>query len=378
MQVPVRVCQAGNAMKRLLLTDIAPERESGVRLVDQLVERLKGAIIRNRCRAGMVLPGMLEIAAAANVSEKVVRTALRRLAEEGWVTPRRHVGSVVAERGANGARWRVLYFTHNPYFCYYHDRFVAALRTQLLRERDGVLLVAVNRCDGANGYLMLEEALKERWNLILEGPTVAKSRKMIEDSGWPFATIDDSIYSMPPSKAANCVGRMAVSIGAAANDFVLECARRNVRSVVQMQCDRGAFDVTERLRIVGVDVRTERTPMGLGPDEVAHAAYAMVDRWFRRGRARLPDVVFFTDDYVAQGGLLALARHGVRIPEDVSVVSFANKGHLPIWDRNLARIELDPVAHGIAVAQAVRDFLHGGQFPPGLSLGSVWIPGETF
>ena len=62
-------------MKRLLLTDIAPERESGVRLVDQLVERLKGAIIRNRCRAGMVLPGMLEIAAAANVSEKVVRTA---------------------------------------------------------------------------------------------------------------------------------------------------------------------------------------------------------------------------------------------------------------------------------------------------------------
>ncbi len=59
-----------------------------------------------------------------------------------------------------------------------------------------------------------------------------------------------------------------------------ECARRNVRSVVQMQCDKGAFDVTERLRIVGVDVRTERTPMGIGPDEVAHGTYAIVDGWY--------------------------------------------------------------------------------------------------
>ena len=347
-------------------------------LADQLVERLKAEIVRNRYRPGEVLAGIREIAESAKVSEKVVRAAMRRLADEGWIVPRRHVGPVIAERGADGARWRVLYFTHNPYYCYYNERFVATLRMQLLREKGGVLLAAVNRCDGVNGYIQLEAALKERWDLILEGPTVVKSRRMIEASGWPFATIDDSIYTMPPSAAANCVGRIAVSIGAAASDFVRECARRNIRSVVQLQCDKGAFDVTDRLRIMDVDVRTECTPIGISPDEVAHDAYAIVDGWFGRRGFRLPDVVLFTDDYVAQGGLLALLRHGVRIPEDVSVVSFANKGHLPIWDQDLARIELDPVANGIAAAQAVQTFLHSGQFPSGLSLGSVWIPGKTF
>ena len=84
-------------------------------------------------------------------------------------------------------------------------------------------------------------------------------------------------------------------------------------------------------------------------------------------------------DYVGtEHFLLALLRHGIRIPEDVTVVSFANKGHLPIWDRALTRIEVDPAAHGAAVSQAVQKFLHGGQFPSGLSLGSVWIHGETF
>ena len=107
-------------------------------------------------------------------------------------------------------------------------------------------------------------------------------------------------------------------------------------------------------------------------------AYTIVDRWFRRGRPRLPDVVFFTDDYVAQGGLLALLRHGIRIPEDVAVVSFANKGHLPIWYRDLTRIEIDPAVHGTAVSQTVQKFLRCGQFPKGLSLGSVWMPGDTF
>ena len=360
------------------LSGITLDQSCPMTLADQLVERLKATIVRNRCRPGEVLAGIREIAERAQVSEKVVRAAMRRLTGEGWIVPRRHVGAIVAERGTQGARWRVLYFTHNPYYCYYHERFIATLRMQLLREKGGVLLVAVNRCDGINGYIQLEEALKEHWDLILEGPTVAKSRKMIEASGWPFATIDDSVYSMPPSAAANCVGRIVMSIGSAAGDFVRECARRNVRSVIQMQCDKGAFDVTDRLRIMDVDVRTERTPMGISPDEVAHGTYAIVDGWFGRRNFRLPDVVFFTDDYVAQGGLMALLRHGVRIPEDVSVVSFANKGHLPIWDQDLTRVELDPVAHGIATARAVQTFLRSGQFPSGISLGSVWHPGETF
>lgn len=364
-------------MGRGARNDFVLDRESGRPLSDQLVERLKAAIVRGRYRPGDVLPGIVELAAAADVSEKVARLALRRLSDEGWTRARRHVGSVVLARTGNVVRWRILFFSHSPYFCYYTDQLVSELRTRLIREKGGISTIAISRCRGANSYLQLEELLKEHWDLILENGADAVSRKMIEDSGWPFVVLGSGTQTVP-SGAANCVGLVDFPSGLAAKDFVQACAARNVRTVVQMICDMGTYDVTERLRIVGVDVRTERTPIGLDPESVAYGAYSIIDGWFREAKPHLPDVILFTDDYLAQGGLLALRRHGVRIPEDVSVVSFVNKGHLPIWDQPLTRLEMDPVAHGTLLAKAVRAYLHGKPFPQGLTFGTVWKPGETF
>ena len=353
------------------------DRKSGVPLSDQLVSRLKTAIVRGVYKPGGTLPGIIELADAADVSEKVSRMALRRLSDEGWISTRRHVGSVVLARTGNVVRWRVLFFSHNPYFCFHTDRLVSEMRTRLMREKGGVSTIAISRCRGANSYLQLEELLKERWDLIIENDMDATSRKMIEDSGWPFVVVGGASLTAP-SRAANCVGFVKFSSGLAATDFVLACARRNVRSVVQFQCNLAAFDVAERLRIMGVATKTIRTSDGLDPEGVAREAYAIIDGWFRNGSPRLPDVILFTDDYIAQGGLLALRSHGVRMPEDVSVVSFANKGHLPIWDQPLTRLEVDPIAHGAALAKAVRTYLHGKPFPDGIVLGSVWKQGETF
>ena len=364
-------------MNRGTATDFTLDRTSCIPLSDQLVGRLKESIVRGRYRPGDVLPGIVALASAAEVSEKVSRLALRRLADEGWTYARRHVGSVVLARTGNIVRWRVLFFSHNPHFCYYDDRLVSELRTRLIREKGGISTIAISRCRGANSYLQLEELLKERWDLILENGADAVSRKMIEEAGWPFVVVGAGTQTIP-SNAANCVGLVNLSVGQAAADFVQACAARNVRTVVQMICDRGAYDVTDRLRIVGVDVRTERTPIGLAPEGVAHAAYSIIDGWFKKGGMRLPDVILFTDDYLAQGGLLALRRHGVRLPENVAVASFVNKGHLPIWDQPLTRLEMDPVAHSAALAKAVRTYLHGKPFPQGLTLGTVWRQGETF
>lgn len=352
-------------------------RKSDVPLSDQLVARLKAAIVRGVYSPGETLPGIVELAEASGTSEKVSRRALRRLSDEGWTSTRRHVGSVVLARTGNVVRWRVLFFSHNPFFCYHTDRMISELRTRLLHENGGVSTIAISRCRGTNSYLQLEELLKERWDLILENGMDATSRKMIEDSGWPFVVIDYDTQTAP-SAAANCVGLVKFSSGLAVGDFVLACARRNVRSVVQVQCHHGSFDVAERLQIMQVGVKTVRTQIDLDPEGVARGSYEIVDGWFKNGRPRLPDVILFADDYLAQGGLLALRKHGVRIPEDVSVVTFANKGHLPIWDQPLTRLEMDPIAHGAALAKAVRSYLHGRSFPGGIVLGTVWKTGETF
>jgi DNA-binding LacI/PurR family transcriptional regulator len=91
----------------------------------------------------------------------------------------------------------------------------------------------------------------------------------------------------------------------------------------------------------------------------------------------LPELFIFTDDYVAQGALMALALAGVRLPDDVAVVTHSNKGITPIWEKPLARLEMDPTAHARAVADAVVDYLDTG-VPRDLDLGSVWKNGTTF
>lgn len=81
---------------------------------------------------------------------------------------------------------------------------------------------------------------------------------------------------------------------------------------------------------------------------------------------------------MAQGGLIAMKSLGLRIPEDIAVVSHANKGHGPIWEKPLTRMEMDPERHGAKLAKAICRHLTGKGFPVNLTLGSVWHKGETF
>ena len=129
-----------------------------------------------------------------------------------------------------------------------------------------------------------------------------------------------------------------------------------------------AYDATDMLKMLGVEVKTLEVENLGSPESMSKGGFAAIQEWFasKRGAWR-PDVVFFTDDYAAQGGLIALKNLGLRIPEDVAVVSHANKGHGPVWEKPLTRLEMDPVAHGKALAREIAAYLRGGTFPSRLS-----------
>ena len=358
--------------------DWSVDKTSRTGLVLQIVRRAKTAIMRGKYHPGEVLPGILEVAKAANCGAKSVRAAFRQLADEGWVAPRRHVGSVVLERGTDIVRDRILFFNLTPYYCYYSDQLVAEMRTRLLRGNVCITTCTSSRASGPKRFYQLEELLKEHWSLVIEHGMEPTARRMIEEAGWPFAIVGNGGKSIS-SKAPNCVGAVEVVCGLALPDFVRDCARRDVRRVLQVHCHFGSFDAAEMLHVMGVEVRTERTPWELSrPEDVAHAGFDIVDRWFSREGHWKPDLVLFTDDYVAQGGLIALKKHGVQIPEDVSVVSLSNKGHGPVWEKPLTRFEMDASSHGKEVTRAIRSYLSGKPFPQGLVLGSTYRRGATF
>lgn len=345
-------------------------------LVDQLVERMRRAIAAGQFKENERLPGIREMADLAGVSEKVSRTAFRRLAEQGWVDTRPHVGSVVAKGAAElNVRGRVLIFNPDTSYGYYSSLLLSTLHHVLIGK--GFRLTAISGASAAlpGRYVELENLLRERWSLVLEFGMEPRSRKLIEESGWPFVIVGNGRASVP-SKSDSCRGLVTIRSGLAASDFVLACVRKNVRTVLQFTYGEGAYDVSEQLAMPGIRTRTVNIPGKRDLTSVAAAAFDETRRIVRAGS--LPDVILFTDDHLARGGLMALSSAGVRVPEDVRVVSHVNKGFAPVWPRVLTALQLDPVAHGRVLARQVLDLLGGRVDSLDIGLGSIWVPGETF
>ena len=352
------------------------DRTQPVGLVEQLVKALKFAISSGRMAEGAFVPGIGELAELAGVSEKVSRQALARLAEAGWIVSRRGKRSIVSSREADGRapRGRVLLFTTVRYYSYYFMALFDVLRDRLGEAGWEVSVVMTGR-PGAGEFSRLGKALSERWDLIVECGEERASRRMIESSGMPFVILGNGSRSRMPDAPA-CVGRVDIRGAKALPDFVRACVRKRVRSVLQVVLGRAAFDASEMLKIA--DIRTETLKVGYGNlDSIMTDAVQVMLKRIDGGRP-LPDVVLFTDDYLARGGLIALASRGIRIPEDIQVVTFANRGHAPVWVAPLARLEMDPVDHGKRIAREVLRALKQGAMGEPVELGTVWKDGATF
>lgn len=109
-----------------------------------------------------------------------------------------------------------------------------------------------------------------------------------------------------------------------------------------------------------------------------HGGHEYMCTYLKKSGGKLPDVFLFTDDHLAHGGLLALMERGIKVPEDVKVVTHANRGLGPFWVKPLTRLEMDPVAQGAVVAKAVLDYFRTRALPSDIVLGSDWKVGETF
>lgn len=351
-------------------------RSSRLSLVEQLFRALRQSIISGQYRSGEYLPGIGELAQLANVSEKVSRQALARLAEIGWCATRRGRRSVVVERDKN-RQGRVLFFNAGSGYDFHSSWLVGALRPRLLKE--DICLTTISafdlRHDGSSP--LLHESLKEHWDLVVEFGMRPGSRRDIECAGWPFIVLGDGGKCIS-SSAANCVGKVELRNGKAAPAFVRACVRAGVRRVVQFIYAEGGFDVTDMLKMPGIRCMTIRIPRCHDQFDMYKGGYDKMVGLLDKSRCRLPDVFLFTDDHLAYGGLLALMERGIRVPDDVKVVTHANRGWGPFWIKPMTRIEMDPVAQGESVADAIISFLQGGKFPQDLFLGSEWKDGQTF
>ena len=319
-------------------------------LVAQVLDGLRGAIASGYYKSGSLLPPMRTLSKMCGVSMIVMNEVVARLTAEGLINPRRGVGCVVVGGGRHLWKGRVLFVLTDRPGIYYVNVFASILRERLADA--GYLFSQVTvtaRTGGKYDLERLEMELARRPDLVVQIYVRPQITSMLAKSGVPWVFIGRDL-----PKAKGAAGFAKYDYAPATTAFAERCAECGIRKVLQVSLYPWCADASRRATMKAFEEIIER--------DVTEA---------------LGDAVYFTDDNAAQGALAAFSQFGVRMPEDVGCVTWANVGHGPVYWRSLARLEMDPVAHGEAFSAAVLNLLSGRPFPSDFRLGPVWRDGET-
>lgn len=354
------------------------DRTSRVPLVRQLADALRRAIVGGEYAPGSVLPTLQEIAKASGVSLIVVRQAVKQLANEGLVTPRPGVGCIVPQLGQKVMKGHVLVVVPGNNEIYYINILIGELQARLMKSGYRMTLVTAPWVGNDVDLSHLKLALAQSYDLVLTIWPRPGILSELSASGLPYVVFREAIC-----EAEGCVGTIRYLDNGVVPDFALHCRAAGVRSVWQFRLHEvgpNAIDMLKALNIRARDVVLDFLP---GCTDHLEGASLAGLKWFddyfdRQGRKGLPEVLLFGDDYVASGAILSLMSHGVRIPEDVRLVTLRNKGLGLIYPKSLARMELDPSAHAAKIADYLTDILRGNPLPEDACVMPTYIRGETF
>ena len=341
---------------------------------EQLADAMREAIRTGRFRNGDRLPSWDEMATMLGVSRRIPRDAMKILASEGCIVSRPRIGTVVS-RLAVQSSWKapVLYVR----YAVDAESYASNVRFNAFRRR---LL------DAGYPTMPLEIPRKKRGGF--DFPLVDGIRRFRHSLVVNACAYHPEIHEWcanigaPVLDARDEFGRKELEV--ALQDFVAHCRRKGVKRIIEVTF---ASPATIRLPplFASKGIKVEGwmiPPLKDRPqlEAIRNAAERAFARKLAKGRDWLPDLFFFTDDYLTSGALLALTMADVRIPEDVKVVTLANEGNVPVWHGSLAMLCYRQSVGGERLAVAALERL-GCKIPRtmmDLSAAVGYIPGDTF
>ena len=356
------------------------DRRSGRPYVQQLTDALRSAIECGYYRDGDILPSLEALAATANVSLIVPREAITRLAESGLVIPCRGVGCV-ARAPKMGRLGHVLLITSEIV----DNRFIGAICGTLRRE----LVLAGCRVSqvsvvldpyGKPDFSQLDALLDTPVSLAVSLSIRYGIGRHVASSGVPTIVTDGDASC--GKKLKNVVGRLPLDRFTPLPEFVAHCVRAGVRHVTVVTIEDEPPVALAALRAAGVPADELRCPIihrrtEGERSEAMRQVFDAIRIYCRRRHGNVRDLFFFSDDFAARGALTAFLAEGVRIPEDVQVVTWCVWGDEPLSVVPLTRLESNPFVVGHAYAKGILALLNGS--PATFSVvGNRYVVGKSF
>ena len=344
-------------------------------LVEQVLDGLRSAITGGYYKPGDALPGTRDLAKALGVSTIVTEAVIKKLGEEGLIVSRPRIGSVVVDKGEKLWKGHILLVMRGEHGGYYSNVLVGVIREELTKA--GYLVSTVATPCAKNGKpdtAALSAALRHAVDLailIFDNPTV---ERCLATNGVKFVLVGDR-----PSKAKTCVGSVTYRRDAAARELMPRLKKRGVRTLVEVG-QKDFADAKDAARKSGVAYSSWTIPVKADahqPEATEVAAMETFAKRLAKDRKWLPDAFYFSDDYVGSGAIKVLVSAGVRIPEDVEVVTWSNRGNGPVFPFRIGLAQMDPRAHGKAIAAGALSVLQGNAFCADRFFDSICVASQT-
>lgn len=341
-------------------------------LATQLAENLRNAILSGYYREGDILPSYKQLAQELGVSLRIPREAMSDLVARGMVNPRPRIGCEVLPQKAKSWKGRIHVIAPGDTFVTY---FAATLfeRFRQIMTGEGWLVDLITFSRGENGksdFAMLDDALTRKCDFaLLIYPTAATIRHIGKGK---------IRYISFGSDSSDRVNDTSISLESAMEDVIREIRRKRIRKVTLIEYTP-VSEIHGKLHKAGIAFKSLTVPWMTGTgylERISRRGYELTKRLLATQEGELPELIFFTDDFVARGGLCALLESGLKVPGDVNVITFANRGFSPFFPTKLAKVEADPFDLANRIADEVLRRI-AGLPPQAVSNIAHYLPGTS-
>jgi LacI family transcriptional regulator len=146
-----------------------------------------------------------------------------------------------------------------------------------------------------------------------------------------------------------------------ATSYLINLGHRQIAHITGILLQQDAIDRREGYLKALQDAGIERDPeLIIEGDFLEQSGVLAIEILLTRSRTF--SAIFAANDQMASGARLALSRHGIRVPEDVSIIGFDDQPHSAYMVPPLTTVRQPATEMGEAGARAILNLLQGVSF----------------
>jgi DNA-binding LacI/PurR family transcriptional regulator len=350
---------------------ISPNRrEHGRRKHERLRSQLLGEMAIGRLRPGDALPSEKELAHMLRVSRTTVRQALGALEEEGLVRRVQGKGTFISERPSEPTTTRTSSFAMvvNEVSTGYYPNLLAEFE-RVAKKFGRSTVVCSSNNDVAQQADHLMHLIHGRvtgiaLNPCSTGMTPAYQVQVVQEAGIPIVLLHRQVADV---KAPVLLVPQR-EVGYRAGQLIVEAGHRRVaffsgfRAVRPQDYEQG---FREALQEAGVDLPDEFIDCSQIKTNSSGNDYQLYEDHLETCLGRMlagpnrPTALFATFDSMSEIIFLVVGKLGLRIPEDLSLVSYGGSRREGAVMRRLTAITIDEVEEARSAARLLVEMQEG-------------------